>query len=644
MRALLAVMVREVSERRLVLVAAAAVALLPFGAPFLPGVESHLDGDARDASAGLLAYTITALAGLGFGAVLFPNSPRFRGLGFFLARPLPAATFWAGKVEAACGMALLVGVIIVAPAEIAGAERILSGWDDVGPLLLLAVATVPAGHLLALAFRSRSPLILVDFVVWVLVSNIWVRIAFRLFDLGLAWRTVNSSALVYIGAVVIGLLMASLATVRAGRADVKRGRRLASMVLATCQITCLPAMAVWIGWIVTATPAGFTDVDSVNPAPRGNWVVVNGRARGAHSRQLVDLETGDFSRAGNVFGHEYNVLSPDGTHALLSEDRHPDEGYNLASVSLSSHRPMWVAEAVSSSFPSRSVFDAQGSKLATSGYDGPLTIHSFPALEVLCEVPLPSARSPFLFVDDQTVRIWSVDDETVGEVEVNDLSVETCEFTSVGEAPRFVGAERMGVTPAQDGRRFLVFESATGRAALYGEAGGQPLFVTEDSRGRRSWPQFLSDGTVLRRTSAIDHSWLDVLARDGTVVRSLEFPEAETLLVSPEIEEGVVVVTAEPESQHWWQAPVFRVDLAAGTATEIGVGMAPVRQGSRWQSMNSGNQPAPGAPSTRLFLRAEAEKDEAAREKSHPWSANVASLVRLDPWTGEQEVLLGPGR
>jgi hypothetical protein len=435
MRALIAVMAREVSERRLVLVAAAAVAVLPFGAPLLPGVESHLDGDVRDTGAALLATVISVLAGLGLGAGLFPNSPRFRGLGFFHARPVSAGALWAGKTLAATGITLAVGVIVAFPPVLVGGECLLASWEDTWPLLWMGVMAVPAGHLAALAFRSRSALILVDLAVFAGVALVWAKQAIQMVGIVARFDVANRSAFLWFAAVTVGLLGASLGAVALGRTDVTRSRRVASAALAMGQLTVIPMMALWMGWMVRSTPASIDAVYRVSPAPRGSWVIVNGTARGAWSKHIVDLETGQYARAGNEFGGGYEVMTP-----------------------------------------------------------------------------------------------------------------EIC--------------------------------------------------------------------------------WLEQLTGDGGVASSIEFPGAEALLISPEVGDGVVVVTAEPQSQRWRAAPVHRVDLAAGSAVEIGVGLKPARALTDWGLRNCGNRPPPGAYSTHLFLRAEAVGE---------------SLVRLDPWTGEIEVLLGPG-
>ena len=105
-RGLMAIAAREVSERVLLLALAAALAVVPFVAPWL-GV-----GDRPLLGAFLCAVMVVAAAVLTGSSVIARDLAEGR-LGFFFARPQPWWSLWGGKMLAALvrpGTSRLVGM------------------------------------------------------------------------------------------------------------------------------------------------------------------------------------------------------------------------------------------------------------------------------------------------------------------------------------------------------------------------------------------------------------------------------------------------------------------------------------------------------------------------------------------------------
>ena len=95
LQGLWAVLCREIAERRLLLLAAALVGLVPLAVPFLPGVAAPDPGEIRTGTALALCLVVTAVLALTLGATVIAGDLSERRLGFYFSRPLAGWAIWA---------------------------------------------------------------------------------------------------------------------------------------------------------------------------------------------------------------------------------------------------------------------------------------------------------------------------------------------------------------------------------------------------------------------------------------------------------------------------------------------------------------------------------------------------------------------
>ncbi len=119
MRRFAAVALREVAERRSVLVAAAAAAVLPFLVPLLPGVPSDQGETARSLTALVLASALGLGGSILVGASVVGRELAERRLSFHFARPLSAPVVWGGKLVGGLALVLLAELVVYLPSSLA---------------------------------------------------------------------------------------------------------------------------------------------------------------------------------------------------------------------------------------------------------------------------------------------------------------------------------------------------------------------------------------------------------------------------------------------------------------------------------------------------------------------------------------------
>src|SRR5678815_2403005 len=101
MRGLLALMQREISERRRVLLAAALGATIPFLVPVARGLHGTDAREARETTAVFLALGFAAVLSLALGWSVLSRDLADGRISFYFSRPLPGVAIWAGKIAAA---------------------------------------------------------------------------------------------------------------------------------------------------------------------------------------------------------------------------------------------------------------------------------------------------------------------------------------------------------------------------------------------------------------------------------------------------------------------------------------------------------------------------------------------------------------
>ncbi len=625
MRGFLTVARREILEKRFVFAAAAVASLIPFAAPLVRGLHGQAATEIRVWLAVILAATLGAGLAVALGSTVLSSELADRRLGFYFSRPLTGFAIWAGKLGAACVIALGAAAIVYTPTLAAGGGRvILASLPSAAPEIFavgvfLAVALC---HAASIAVRPRSPLLAVDLLALVLLS---LGAAFIIQHLAseFAMEALVRATTALVLIAVIGVVAAGVVAVTRGRTDSRAAHHALSATLWGITGAGILSAAGYASWVLSATPRDLTEIDYVLPASRGNWVMVEGPARGGLPAFLFDTASGRYERAGADW--RWPVLSPDGAHAVWFAPSGPGGPFEVMTWKLDDPSSKPVRTRLSFPGTPAAFLSEHGERLATIEA-GLLSIYDLASGASLGSVRITDlySSSRGFFLDANRFRIFPL--RSPGGLSGGD-SLDILEFDVGTKTLKTTGAmenvDEIAYSAEPSGDRLLVREKS--RVTLRDGASGA-LLASLFQRGpeTRSLARFLSDGRIALAVAEGPSLRVEVFAPDGKHERTLPVPARDRIALGGEVAPGKLIVAAggdESERAGW---TIFLADLSSGQIRQVAERLFPVVYMANWLTNRPNYLTEPGSEATKLFY------------------GPGRSLVRLDPLTGERRVIL-PG-
>jgi hypothetical protein len=640
MRGFLAVVERELVERRLLAVVALVAGLLPFLVPFVSNVR-HLDpADVRSGSALAFGLTFTVIVAIVLGASVIAGDLAERRLGFYFSRPLSGGALWAGKMAATALLTLGGGLLVLFPSFLAGGIDLLGflpGKPFQADLLSFGIFWVAGtlflilvSHAVSVMVRARSPWLALDlaaaFVVGLLL---WDARAELLFAGALPlspspWDGL-AAALVF-----LGLAAAGAAQVMRGRTDSRRGHRVLSLTLWGLLLLVAIAGQGFSRWMLGVSPEDLTHVTEVSSGPRGPWVAFSGpaRHRGKYRPHfLLNTASGRHFRTRGL----WTLFSSDGGSAVWMEpSRRSLKNPELTLYRLDLRDPKAAPVETSLTFqePFFSLALSPGGGRLASIRDRRLIVEDLDRGKVLASIQLPALPRVFWqeggmrFLDSDRILLLQL--RPLKEVSMAfegefDLLVGVADLSQgssveIRTLATFKGYPTLSTSP--DGRRLLVREGP-GAYRLFDLRSGREVASRIPGpvvHGLAS-PKFLADGRIVFRASRQE---LQVFSPDLAFERSFRFEGVLAPEIGGQPAPGrLIVATARPgqatssDPSHW---QILLLDLATGEARSLAEGLLPAEGAYR----------GPESVGSRLFLNGN------------------GGLVSLDPATGKTRILV-PG-
>jgi len=633
MRGFWAVLWREIVERRLLLLAAALVGLVPLAVPFLPGVTGSDPGEIRTGTALALCLVVTAVLALTLGATVIAGDLSERRLGFYFSRPLAGWAIWAGKLAGAAVLCQGAALLVLLPAmlldpriEIGTSWWMGEGWIRDLPTFLTALAIgtviiVLVAHVASTMVRSRSSWILLDLAAAFTVAGlVWS-------ERQLLVRKEAYAASIWGLAGVLALLGASSliaggVQVLRGRTDLRRGHRLLSLTFWMGMGLAALSFAVYAHWVIEVTPRDLSRIGSLLPPPSGTWIGLRGPAagRGDYTPSfLFDTASGRSVLIGSSPMYWWwlqPVFSPDGRRVAWLEAA--GDGVDLKILDLTQPQAQPVATRVSfSSWPSRMALAPGGTRLAALVRSS-LTVTDVATGRLLSAVPFPEPAEEFFtmrFTPEGRLRI----DERLRDA----ASLSRSRFTALELDPGHGRLALLGTIERPDVEEWVVSLDGERVAAhsrslfrLFAVRTGE-LLAELPLRGELANISFLSDGRILLDERLLDErlpgvSVLHLVSRDGVELRRFSFQAARLVIggeVAPDRLTLATRIQDGSRAAQGWTA--FLLDLDSGRTTLIGYGLVPAGRGT-----------GPESVGPRLFL------------------SGQRKMVLLDLATGRLRVLL----
>jgi hypothetical protein len=610
---------REVRQRRAVLVAALVAGLLPLASPLLPGIQAGRAPEAREAMAGILSLGLGAILALALGASAVSSDLAENRLGFDFTLPVPALSIWAGRLAAAVGVTTLAMAIVLVPVTLVrgrlpsglGAGAPPSQWLMFGAALLLAVGLAHAG---GVAIRSRSRWLALD-LAGIVIVTLLVASAVRRFHDAFAVQTAATAVGVAVFAAIPALWIASALQVARGRTDIVLGHRAQSIALWSMLGAVGLGLSGYSLWFVAGGVNDLVYAWPPTPAPVGPWITVAGRMTGRPeivAQFLFDAESGRSLRVGPAdYGRQANelVFSRDGRRAVWYHREHPsDPTISVTIVDLESPAPKLSATSIEFDLlmPVRPALSPSGARLATL-QGRSLSVHDLASGRILAAVTLGEVEQDWVhryvtFVDENRVRVYSLKKRLTAY----DLDVDRRALTS-WTGPEF-GGGRFSIRWRADHERVVLYESnAAGVLLLDGRTGATIARLGPPNEMSPTRAGFLADGRIVKvAESSPGSATLEVLSPDGVPQKS--FPLASgtvdpsiVYFIGGEAAPGTVVVsrTSKLVSSVPSEDRLMLVDVESGTIRTV--------DGTGWPvaalSWIVSEPPVPGSVAARLVAR-----------------------------------------
>ena len=424
MKNALVIAAREFEEKRFVLYAALAFAVLPFILAAIPGISNSPRSEVIAVAAVIMATGFTLGLAAITGASFVGRDLSDGRMSFYFSRPAGSMSIWFGKLTA--GIIMIIGCfgVILLPALLITGEKLQRTFttslsDTTKFVLLAALALFLIAHVLGTFTRSRSPLITFDFAAAV-ICGVAIRYLIVPLVAGQAAVLVSKMTVALSIAFVIAIVGGGAWQVERGRTDRRRNHLALSQFLWGTMGVALLIAAAYVAWVVSAKLSDLRRDARAIGAAGGPFAVVSGNSEGRGDYRagfLVNTEDGSTMRIDPQA--EWGVqFTRDGRGAIVP--RPEGKFADLLVYKTGSQEPVDTGLTVS-----RDAFYASddGARIATVSNANTLSIYDVAQKRSLASVRLPDARNVRgFFLSPDVVRLYI---NTAAGLQIAELDVRT---------------------------------------------------------------------------------------------------------------------------------------------------------------------------------------------------------------------------
>ncbi|MCD4749896.1 MAG: hypothetical protein K8R59_11030 [Thermoanaerobaculales bacterium] len=642
MRAFIAIMVREFTDRRTVLGAAAVAAIIPFVLPYFNLVNSPAH-DVRGIMAWVMSLSLAWVSAVFLGSSMIGSELGQGRMGFYFSRPVSGLAIWGGKLIASYLLVVICELLVLLPVWLMPSSR---AYFDHGPGepwwgMVALLAGVPlflllVTHAVGIMWRARSAWVAIDtgvflfliLILWISVSPLSFSAPEILFAIGI-FLTLS---------LLVALLAAGAVQVVVGRTDPRRSHAALSITLWSIMFVATVLVGGYTGWVLAIGPEDLLEIETVEAAPSGPWICVSGPSRGRFDFQpwiLFNRETSVSLRISSSWPWWFSpvVFSGDGKRVVWVESDGL-ESWRLVFSDLGEGTPEANETGLYFRAPPGLEVSKSGDRVVILE-DGVASVYELETGQLLLAAPLDKdlrvTRVWFMDEDtlrlvqdrrqgssglDRTIKIWELD-VSKGTV-LNTGRIVPSEISTQEEAVVILDS-RVVIDPVRD--RLLLVRRYRGKVrqiTLHDARTGALLADLGVSKDRII-AIFLEDGSLCRVRRTEVEVWLEVCSDEGQLVRTIHLGRTGRVFIGGEVAPGVVTVSVleDDAGSPVESASAMAVDLNSGEIREIDGATIP----ALWLRLYSTGLPGNG----RLFYTGNQE------------------LVEWDPQTGETKRILGLG-
>jgi low affinity Fe/Cu permease len=555
MKNALVIAAREFEEKRFVVYAAVAFAVLPFILAAIPGVAGKSPRDVLAMSSLIFGTTFAVAVGVISGASFIGRDLSDGRMSFYFSRPAGSLSIWFGKLTA--GILMIVGTFgfIIIPARLAAGERWTrmisssSTWS-VLYLLTIAIALFLIAHVISTFARSRSPLIIFDFVAAV-ICGVSVLFLFRPLIAGEASGIVAALKLALAIAAAFAVIFGGAWQLERGRTDRRRNHLALSQFLWATMAVALLIAAGYVGWVVSAQPGDLTSPVEASRSPSGPFVVISGNAKGRADYRaafLLNVEDGSKWRLDPRarWGVRY---TRNGRSAVVP--RLSDNAVDMLVYTRGNAEPVDTGLTTSD----RDFFVSDdGGRIATISYKGVLSVYDVAQKRSLVSVRLPDAKfMRAFFVTPDLIRIYL----NLPDLKIEELDVRARALRETGSVP----SQNFVMAFPDPSVTHMLVHSFRSDALTLNDARTGAAIKTLSTGARLKHARYLRDGRIAFVDGPDSAAVLHILGADGTPQRDILLGARKWMTILGDDGTRVVLNDVDAASGH----PMFEaVNITSG--------------------------------------------------------------------------------
>lgn len=515
MKNALVIAAREFEEKRFVAYAAVAFAVLPFILAAIPGVAGKSPRDVLAMSSLIFGSTFAVAVGVISGVSFIGRDLSDGRMSFYFSRPVGSLSIWFGKLTA--GILMIVGTfgLIVIPARLAAGERWTrtitssSTWS-VLYLLSIAIALFLIAHVISTFARSRSPLIIFDFVAAVICG---VSIFFLLQPLitGEAFGIVAGLKLALAIAAAVAVIFGGAWQLERGRTDRRRNHLALSQFLWSTMAVSLLIAAAYVAWVVSVKPADLTEHVRATRSTSGPLAVVVGSAKGRdnyHAAFLVNTADGTATRV-DPWAEWLVRYTRNGRGAVIPH--RSSDVVNLLFYTLGKQDPVDTGLTIEAG---DFIVSDDGSRIATISRENTLSVYDVAQKRSLVSVRLSDAKyRRAFFVTPDVVRLYV----TSPGLRIEELDIRSRTLRQTGSVP---SQKFMMALPDPSATHMLV-HAFHGDTLTLNDAQTGAVIRTLGPAAQFMDARYLRDGRIALVDGPDSAAVLHILTADGTPQRDI---------------------------------------------------------------------------------------------------------------------------
>jgi hypothetical protein len=636
MKAIMAIMARDVMARRELPLMAVAVAILISFLPILPNIETFEATDVRTVASSVSALALGCLLALLLGATVFGNDLSEGRLSFFFARPVSGLAVWWGRVLAVMALVWIVEIIVLAPALYHEGIRAFTSSDGADWLTILAYVVAPLlffllAHAVSILVRAGTPWMFLDLGGAIVVAVfVWLNLT-PVIEIGapIAMWVVAGTL---VAALLISLTVGGASGVAVGRVDLRRVHSAQSLALWSTMAICLAAITVYGGWLRNFGPREFNDVDVITVAPDGGWVEAVGRAKGrldVKRRYLISTTRNRWLPLPRQWEHSDGVavFSRDGSTAVWRGGGPVEEPRSLLWADLGRPDPMARPTSILVSDQAALTLSGDGTRLAILE-EGTASIYELGEERLVKAIRLSEDlhRAAVIFVSLDTLRLYARSGvENAQSVLIAEIDTATGELVRTGAISGLGKTSWFAVDAALE--RLVVWTRSEGDRFSERRLHDAKNGALKRNLNIAGFPRFLQDGRMVL-SSEDDNGSIELVVEqvegDGWMPHTLGASDGSRVH-GEAVPNGVVVSHLVDPGDRTQGIRLALIDVDSGEARNIGSHLRSTIRRFPWQAgVSMGffwycDEPAVA----RLFI------DQSG------------ALVRWDPETGEMVHVVG---